>query len=324
MNRSQVASVSLVNSQLSLTFEYENDNLSSVFSEYGYGRGGLAISRVTAYIEVLKPLPSLLLAFIGICAAVVAGGGGLSTRLFLVALAILAAAGGANGLTNYLDRAVDARMERTKHRALPSKRISPAQKVLPLVIGLIIVGLMLAWYLHPYAFIADLAGTIAAATWRKRVTCLYPQGMIAGCAPILMGWFAIKPVLTWELLVLCLMIALWLPLHVWSLIISHREDYLQAGLSYFPINWEVRSSVKALLVSTLALYAASMTLYFVGGFAWLYLVLANILGTLMVYASLRLVKFSGARDAWRLYKFSAFPYLGLIFVVMVFDTWLLR
>jgi len=64
--------------------------------------------------------------------------------LLLIALTILLASAGANGLTNYLDRDVDARMQRTKHRALPSKCIYPPEKVLPLTIGLVIVGLALA------------------------------------------------------------------------------------------------------------------------------------------------------------------------------------
>ena len=53
-------------------------------------------------------------------------------------------------------------------------------------------GLVMAWYLHPYAFLADLVGTAAAVIYRKKVTCVFPQGMIASCAPVLMGWFAVR------------------------------------------------------------------------------------------------------------------------------------
>jgi len=286
-------------------------------------RKGSIISSVKNYIEVVKPLPSILLTYIGVCTAIIAGEGQLSLKLLLIMVAILLTAAGANGLTNYLDRNIDARMQRTKNRALPSKRIYPPQKVLPLTIGLIIVGLILAWQLHPFAFLAGLGGALAAATWRKKVTCVYPQGVLASCAPILMGWFAIKPTLSWEILLLCLLLAVWLPLHVWSLIMTHREDYLQAGLSYFPIGCEIRNAVKVLLVFSVMLYATSIALYFIGSFAWLYLMVANLLGVIMVHAGSRLV-FSGAsKDAWRLYKLSAFPYLGLIFLAMCLDIWLL-
>jgi protoheme IX farnesyltransferase len=284
---------------------------------------GSPIRRIFYYIEVLKPLPSLLLAFVGLGAAVIAGEGRLSPVLLLVLAAVLIAAAGANGLTNYLDRDVDARMERTRCRALASKTIYPPHRVLPLIIGLMVAGLILAWFLHPFAFYADLFGILVAATWRKKVTCVYPQGVLASCAPILMGWFAVDPSLSWELLLLCILIAAWLPLHVWSVNIAHREDYRQAGLKYFPINLEVKDAVKWLLAFSLALYAASIALYFVGHFAWLYLVMANILGIVMVYASSRLVISGAAKDFWRLYKLSAFPYLGVIFLVMCLDIWIL-
>ena len=264
-----------------------------------------------------------MLTFIGLCAAIIAGEGQLSSKLLLVLVAVLVASAGANGLTNYLDRDIDARMQRTRCRVLPSKSIYPPKKALPLIIGLIVIGLVLAWQLHPFAFWADLFGTLVAATWRKKVTCVYPQGVLASCAPVLMGWLAIKPAVSWELLLLCVLIAVWLPLHVWSVNIAHREDYLQAGLKYFPISLEVKNSVKLLLVFSLVLYAASITLYFIGSFAWLYLVLANILGIIMVYAGSRLVISNAAKDAWKLYRLSTFPYLGLIFLVLCLDIWFL-
>jgi len=276
------------------------------------------------YVEVLKPRASILLTFIGVCAAVIAGAGDLSPKLLLITLTIFLASAGANGLTNYLDCSIDARMRRTRHRALPSRRIYPPEKVLPLNIGLVIAGLALAWYLHPFCFISDMVGTIAAVVGRKRWTCVFPQGMIASCAPVLMGWFAIEPALSWEVLLLCVLIAVWLPLHVWSVMIANREDYLQAGQRYFPMSWEVRGSVRVLLAFSSILYAASITLYFIGNFAWLYLAFANLLGVMIVYASSRLVISGASQDAWRLYKLSAFPYLGVISLIMCLDIWLLQ
>jgi protoheme IX farnesyltransferase len=288
----------------------------------GLERPAVAPARgsVIDYVSVLKPLPSLLLAFIGTCAAVIAAGGVLSPRLGLVAAAVLAASAGANGLTNYLDRNIDARMQRTSCRVLPSGRISPPGRVLPLIGGLIVVGLGLAWYLHPYVFLADAGGTLVAATWRKKVTCVYPQGLLASCAPLLMGWLAVRTSLSLELLLLGVLIAAWLPLHVWTVNITYRDDYRRAGINYFPINLEVRDSVRLLLVFAVALYGVSLWLYFVGGFGWLYLALANILGIAMVAGAARLVLSRRTADSWRLYKLSSFPYLGLLFLVMLLDV----
>jgi len=233
------------------------------------------------------------------------------------------ASAGANGLTNYLDCGIDAKMKRTEHRALPSQRIHPPEKVLPVNISLVIIGLVLAWFLHPFCFIADLVGTIAAVVGRKRATCVFPQGLLASCAPVLMGWFAITPTFSWELLLLCILIGAWLPLHVWSVMIANRDDYINAGLDFFPMNREASEVVKVLLLFSLVLCSAAIALYFVGGFALLYLIVASLLSIMMIYSSLKLVISSTSSNAWRLYRLSAFPYLGVIFLIMCLDIWLL-
>jgi len=276
------------------------------------------------YIEVLKPRETILLTFIGICAAIVAAAGYPShTRLLLTVVAIALGSGGVNGLTNYLDREVDAKMQRTNHRPLPSKRIDPPEKVLPPTLGLTVIALGLAWWLHPWCFFSGLAGTLAAVVGRKRVSCVFPQGMIAGCAPVLIGWFAIQPSFSPKVLFLCILIGVWIPLHVWSVMIANRDDYLSAGISYFPLNWKVEDAVKVLLVLSLLLFAASLGLYFAADFGLLYLVAANLSGILMVYSGWRLLASKVSQDAWRMYKLSAFPYLGVIFLAMCLDLWLL-
>jgi len=283
----------------------------------------MRIHRLYDYVEVLKPRESGLLTFVSVCAAFIASEGNLSLKLLPIGLTILLASAGATGLTNYLDRDIDAKMKRTRNRALPSKRIYPPEKILPLVIGLIVAGLGLALYLHWLSFLADLFGTISAAFWRKRWTCVFPQGIMSSCAPVLMGWFAIKPAFSWELLLLCLLITVWLPLHVWSVMIANREDYIGGGLNYFPMSWHPKDAAKVLLAFSLVLCAASIALHFAGGFSRLYLVVASLLGALMTYGTSRLVVSGISRDAWRLYKLSAFPYLGIIFLTMSLDIWLL-
>jgi len=277
------------------------------------------------YLEVLKPAATILLTFIGFCAAVVAGDGHPAPdSLLVVSGIILVGSAGANGLTNYLDRDVDARMQRTRCRVLPSKQIVPPQKALFLAASLVIIGLALSvWLLPLVCFVAALIGTIAAVVWRKRATCVFPQGVLASCAPVLIGWLAIDPAFSWEVVLLCLIIAIWLPLHVWSVMIVHRDDYISAGLTFFPVSWEVKNSVKVLLGFSLMLGAASVSLYFVGDFSRLYLAVAIILSVIMICATVRLAASHASRDAWRLYKLSSFPYLGVIFLVMSLDVWLL-
>jgi protoheme IX farnesyltransferase len=159
--------------------------------------------------------------------------------------------------------------------------------------------------------------------YRKRITCVFPQGAIASVAPVLMGWFAVKPSVSPDIVLLCILIALWLPSHIWSIMIANREEYLAAGITYYPANRQPKDTVKVLLAFNILLYIASIGLYFAGGFHLLYLVVANIMGIIMIYGSLRFVLSGASRDAWRMYKLSAFPYLGVLFLAMVLDVWLL-
>ncbi|HSW57556.1 MAG TPA: UbiA family prenyltransferase [Dehalococcoidales bacterium] len=272
------------------------------------------------YLSLIKPRETSLLVFIAMVAAFLAGNGTLPfERAGLIFLAVLLASAGANGLTNYLDRHFDARMERTRRRVLPSGRLYPAENALYFCLALSLAGLVLAWILHPLVFAADLAGTLAAVVYRKRATCVFPQGMIAGCAPILMGWLAVSPQVSWQLLCLCILIALWLPSHVWSIMLAHQEAYRQAGLAFFPINRHFKFVTRLLLVFSIGLVLASVGLYLASDLGWLYLGVALIAGLMMVYASWRLTCSLSSRAAWTLYKLSSYPYLGLLFLTMALD-----
>ena len=281
------------------------------------------------YFDVLKPRETSLLVFIGACSAIVAAaaaGGTFPFNLFiLTVVAITCGSAGANGLTNYLDRDVDARMARTCKRALPSGRIKPPWKALPLIAALIVAGLILAWILSPLCFAIGLAGMLVSGILRKTVSCTY-FGIIAGSAPVLIGWYAIShhPVIgVMPVLFFCL-IAAWTPLHVWTLMLANRSDYENAGLHYFPLSWPDRKVIKLLAVLSATLSAVSLLIYFLSGILhWLYLVVAVLLSLLIVYASIRLLLAPTSRNAWMVYKLSAFPYLGIIFSVMAVDAWLL-
>lgn len=276
------------------------------------------------YIEVLKPRETSLLIFIGACAAIIAAGVNLPVGTFiLMVIAVALGSAGCNGLTNYLDREVDGRTARTYNRVLPSKRIYPPQKILPLTISLIVIALALAYVINPLCFLFGVIGTIASAVWRKTaVSCTF-LGIIAGCSPVLIGWFALKSVFDVKILLICLLVAFWIPIHIWSIMVAHREDYLSAGLSYFPLNLRVKDTVKILFTLSLFLCGTSVSLYLFASFKSLYLIVANLLGVLMVCATGHLLISPKSVAAWQVYKLSSFPYLGIMFLVMCLDTLLM-
>ena len=264
-----------------------------------------------------------MLVFIGLCAMIVAADGFPPVdRLLLTMAAITLGSGGVNGLTNYLDRNIDARMRRTNCRPLPAKTIEPPEKALVFCLVLTAIGLGLAWLLNPWCFVAGLAGTVAAVVMRKTVICPF-LGSISGCSPVVIAWLAVTPHFGLELVVLCLLVCIWIPLHVWSVMLANREDYMQGGVKYFPLSRESRQSVKVLFLLSLPLAAASIVLYFTAELHWLYLVTAVVLSLAMIYANIRLLSSANSQDAWKVYKLSAFPYLGFIFLAMCLDAWLI-
>ena len=275
------------------------------------------------YVYVLKPRETILLTFIGACTAIVATNGNVQYEtLALLIITILLGSAAANGLTNYLDRNIDAGMERTRHRVIPSGRISPPHKALPLILSLLIASLALAWILNPLCFVVGLIGITSSIIWRKTISCTF-LGIIAGCSPVLIGWLAVRPIFNIEILLICCTIALWIPIHVWSVMVANRKDYMSAGLTYFPLNLKDRTIVKMLLGLSVSLYAAVMLLYWFGNFGLLYLIIGNIISIIMIYANARLLFSATSSVAWRVYKISAFPYLGIMFLTICLDVLLL-
>jgi len=278
--------------------------------------------QIKSYIVAMKPKETILLTIIGICAAVIGGRGFPPLgRLTVVSVALLLGNAGANGLTNYLDREVDVLMERTKHRPLPSKQIFPPEKVLLPIAVLLLTGLLIAWFLNPICFAFGSLGIITSVLGRKR-SITHVLGGISGSAPVLIGYVAISGKVDWTIILISLLIFLWTPLHVWSLMTAYKEDFLQAGVLMIPVNKGVSVTVVTLLVLSVLTFIVSIAIYFVGNFSFIYLVTAIALGIWMVVANIYLFMRRSEQDAWRVYKISAYPYLGLIFLGMCIDLWI--
>jgi protoheme IX farnesyltransferase len=272
------------------------------------------------YILVLKPRETILLAFIGICTALFASIGSMETgKLVMVSIALLVGSAGCNGLTNYLDREVDAKMARTSNRVLPRGLINPPEKALPLIIGLIVIGLALSWILNPICFVFGLIGVVASSVWRKTISCTF-LGIVAGCIPLLIGWFAVNNAFDIRILLICLMVAFWIPVHVWNVMLSRKQEYYNAGLYFFPLKTSEKLIKAILLILTVLIYVTSLMLYIYGGLHLLYLVIMNIMGIALLI-SVILTLFKTDRDySWKAYKMSSFPYLGIMFLAIVIDS----
>ncbi len=162
---------------------------------------------IASYFNLIKPRETLLLAFIGVCTGIISAGGAMvNGRFILLIAALIIGSAGCNGITNYLDRKVDARMKRTMNRAIPRGLIYPAGNALLFVIPLIIISLVIAWLVNPACFFIGIVGVLASTLWRKTITCTI-FGVIAGICPVLIGWFAYDNTIGAPIVLICLLVA---------------------------------------------------------------------------------------------------------------------
>ncbi|MBP7964267.1 MAG: heme o synthase [Caldilineaceae bacterium] len=178
---------------------------------------------------------------------------------------------GSTILNMWYDRDIDAKMERTKNRPLPSGKISPREAfILGLVLALLGVGWAVA--LDPlYGFIvfAGLFFDVVIYTmWLKRRT---PWGIvwggIAGGMPVLAGRALGTGEIEWIGILLALAVLFWIPTHILTFSMRYHDDYQRAGIPTFPSAYGNRvtqitiaiSSMIAAIMMIIAAYGVGLT-----------------------------------------------------------------
>ncbi|GBD11528.1 Protoheme IX farnesyltransferase [bacterium HR23] len=279
------------------------------------------LRRAMAYIQVLKPRETLLLSLMGWMTALVATGLHPSLGRFLLAgTAVLLGSAGANGLTNCLDRGVDARMRRTRGRVLPAGLLGPAQAWVWCA-GLTATALGMAWALHPWAFGAG-ALALACSLVARKTWATHFLGAVSSCGPVWVAWFAFRPEVTPLFGLLSLLVALWVPLHVWTLMLAYREDYLRAGVNIFPLDKGQRVAPWLCFALAVGLLVVVGALAWIGGFGPLFGASAGAVGLLLCLACWRMARSPTPALAIRSFRLTAYPFLGVVFLAMPLDRWI--
>lgn len=276
------------------------------------------------YLSLVKPKTLILMVIATLTAALIAGQGGIPLKAgILLVLSGVLASSGATFLNNYLDRDIDAIMERTNNRPLPRGQVSPT-KVLLMGVMLIILSLPIAWQLNYQVAISVLSGaliySLVYTLWLKRLTPLnIVIGGLAGSCAVLAGWFAVTKALPLTPILLALLVFLWTPSHFWSLALVHQESYRKAKVPMLPVLAGVKKTTLFILLSTFLLLLVSLLLYALGFFQEVYLIGSVLLGALAFGLSTRLYRQPTKERAWTNFKFSGVYLFGL-FVIMILDV----
>jgi len=278
-----------------------------------------------AYLELTKPRITLLVGITAIPALLLAAGGMPAPRVLWAALAgTLLASGSAACFNMYFDRDIDARMERTRRRPLPSGRLSPANA---LAFGFALAALSWATLL---VFTNLLAAAIALASifyyaviytvWLKRRT---PQNIViggaAGASAPLIAWAAVTGQVSVAAVLLAAIVFLWTPPHFWALALVRREDYARAGVPMLPVTHGEPETRRQILLYTLVLVAVTLALVPLGVAGWIYGGAAALLGAGFVRGAWRLQREPTPARAMRLFGFSIL-YLFALYVMLTIDA----
>jgi len=286
----------------------------------------MSLSRsIRNYVEVTKPKTVLLLVFTAFGAMMVGSKGSLSAVVTIPALiAVTLGSAGANALTCYLDRDIDAVMGRTRHRPLPSGRIASAKKAL--YYGLILVGLslLLSYILSPLSSFLGLLGIVDnVIVYSKVLKRKNPINIIvggfSGGIPALVGYAVATNTVDLKGIWMATLVVLWIPTHIWSLAIRYREDYERAGVPMLPVVIEERKAIRCVVSTSILLVTFSILLFFLNVFGLVYMVTAGLSGGLMLLMNIWLFLRPTRQNAWIVFKFSS-PYLAIIFLAMVIDV----
>ena len=153
----------------------------------------------------------------------------------MTALAVFILAAGASALNQCQERHIDARMERTKLRPLPSGVIRPARA---LAVALVLISVGLALLVFSGGGAPAVLGMTAVLwyngvyTYLKRITAFAAvPGAIVGMIPPAIGWASAGGALADQrLLAVCFLFFMWQVPHFWLQVLHHGEEYEQAGL----------------------------------------------------------------------------------------------
>lgn len=282
---------------------------------------------VRNYYELTKPKIWYLLVFTAFGAALTAS---LLFNISIQPLTWLLLIGGvaagsaaADTLTGYNDRDIDAIMDRTRGRPIPSGRVSPQNA---LVFGLILtaISLIFSWFINIWAFALMAFGLfdniIVYSKWLKRRSQInIVLGGFSGAAPVMIGYVAVTAQNIEIGLVMAALVFLWIPTHIWSLALHFKRDYTKAGVPMLPVVSSEKKSVRIIALTTLMMVAFSILPFFFNQFGLIYLITAGIFGVAMIGVSIWLLTKPSEKVSWIVFKFSS-PYLTALFIAFMIDA----
>jgi len=287
--------------------------------------------RIRTYYEYTKPKIWYLLVFTSLTATFVAGtllSNGLSPiRWIITGLAITSGCAGCNALTNYVDRDIDAVMNRTRHRPIPSGRITPASG-LRFGLALVAISIVLSFTLNLLSVLWMALGVldnvgVYSLLLKRRSALNILLGGFSGGLPVLFGWSAatLGPIGSISLLPVLMagLVFLWIPIHIWFLAVTYRADYAKVGVPMLPVVIGSVPAIRLIVIFSMIFFPFSIGVYLLGHFGLVYGLVALAGGLVILIGSVWVLYKPTETNAWKMFKITS-PYLFLLFLAMIIDV----
>jgi len=276
------------------------------------------------YLDLTKPRLLPMVLFTGLPVLGMAAGGWPSFSFSLMVITGIAlAAASANTLNAYIERDLDARMERTKSRPLPSGLIQP-QAALVFGIFLAVASTLLLAGVGglPAAFVgvaSILFYVFIYTVWLKpRSIWNAVIGGAAGAAAPLIADAAVNGSIGAAGWTLFAIVFFWQPPHVWAIALYRRDDYEAAGIPMLPSVVGEVVTRRWMLVSTAFLVPVTLAPVALGLVGIIYFVAASLANAWFLWAAIQVVRLGTDEAARKMFRVSL-GYLFSIFGAMLID-----
>lgn len=236
--------------------------------------------------------------------------------------------GASNAFNQVIEKELDALMDRTKNRPVPSGRMSSNMALIIAAI-LTVFGIALLYTINPKSAMFGAISIFlytSVYTPLKRMTPLSVfVGAFPGAIPFMLGWVAATNDFGIEAGTLFLIQFFWQFPHFWAIGWFLYEDYEKAGFFMLPTGKKDKSTALQILLYTVWLIIASLlpALGYTGRFfiTPLSTVLVFLLGLWMLFYAVKLYQLRTSKAARTLMLVSV-SYITLLQMVYILDKFL--
>ena len=235
-------------------------------------------------------------------------------------------AGAAAAFNCLVEQKVDAVMARTRARPTVVGTISPAQIVM-MAGGVGGLGLAILWHaVNPLTMWLTLGTFVGyAIVYTVLLKPNTPQNIVIGGAsgamPPVLGWAAISGDVTFQPLLLFLIIFAWTPPHFWALALYRRKEYAKAGIPMLPVTHGEEYTRLHLLLYTLLMVATTLLPFATHMAGWFYLGAVAILDAVFLGYAIAIWRRYSDGLAKKTFAYSIF-YLAMLFAALMVDHYL--